>query len=270
MKPSKKTAVKVKPAPKLTSWSPSSLKAYEECAQRLRYEKVEKLCQKCFGGAVLKVRGVLSCTKCGQPPPPEGVHLATGNVIHGAAEMFIRGQGGDKVPDGLRNSKVSKLLKVLRQGYKDRVVRVELELAFTSSWKPTEWFSKEAWVRMKMDVIHLLGEGVVRVIDWKTGQFKPADYDDALNVYAVGSLTAGLGQRAEAQLVFTQSGDFVPEKPPKAGEAGWLELKDLARAQTTWERRVKPMLNDTVYAPRPGAYCRHCPFSRNKGGPCEY
>lgn len=266
----KTVAVKVKPAPKLVSWSPSTLKAYEECPQRTRYEKVEKLCPACFKGALEWHHGIQACSVCKALPPPEGEHLAKGNRIHEAAEMYIRGQGGAKVPPGLTNPKVAKLVKVLRQGYKDRQVRVELDLAFTSSWKPTEWRAKDAWVRMKMDVIHLLGEGVVRVIDWKTGRFKPADYDDALNIYAVGALTAGLGTRAEARLVFTEGGEFVPEKPPKKGDAGWLEEGDLVKAQKEWARRALPMLNDTMYPPRPGIYCRYCLFSRNKGGPCEF
>lgn len=272
---SPKKAVKLKPAQPLRSWSPSTLKAYEECALRLRYEKIERLCQKCFGGEVVKRNGVQACTKCRQPPPPEGEALAKGNVIHKAAELYIRGlppynAASPKIPDGLKNPKVAKLLKVLRQGYKDRVVRVELELAFTSMWKPTDWRSSDAWVRMKMDVIHLAGGGVVRVLDWKTGRFKPGDFEDPLNTYAVGALTAGLGQRAEAQLVFTEEGQFVPKTAPKAGDAGWLDVKDLKKAQKEWEARVKPMLTDTSFSPRPGDYCRYCPFSRNKGGPCEF
>lgn len=227
---------------KITSWSPSKLSAYEECPRKVKYKYIDKL---------------------PEPFDPDGP-LARGQVIHESAEMYIAGRH-TKLHDDLQNPKVKKLINMLKKDYKLKKVRVELELAFNQAWKPVGWLARDVYVRFKVDVLHLLKDGAANVIDWKTGKFKPdGKFDGALNGYAVAALTSGLAKSATAQLVFTDHGEVVER------EAGTLALKDLPAAQKDWDKKAKALLNDTKFAPRPGNGCRWCPFSTNRGGPCEF
>ncbi len=226
---------------KITSWSPSKLDLYLECPAKAKYKYIDKL------------------------PDPGGPALERGSEIHKAAEMYVTGRRSDVHPD-LQNVKVKKLLGALKKDYTAKKVRVEMELAFTQAWKACHWLAPDVYVRFKIDVVHFIKDGAAKVIDWKTGRFKEEDpkYDAQLGGYAVAVLSSGLVKSATAQLVFTDAGQVV-ERP-----SGTLALKDLATAQKYWDKKAKPLLNDTKFAPRPGDYCRYCPYSTNKGGPCRF
>lgn len=230
----------MKPRPKpgrVTSWSPSKLTAYESCPAAVRYKYIDKL-----------------------PEPPSPV-LERGTAIHAAAEEYVTGRAKSLAPDLVA---VKKLLATLRKDYRAKKVRVELELAFNREWRACHWLAKDVYVRFKLDVLHLLKDGAARVIDWKTGRFKPDGHDSQLSAYAVGALSSGLAKRVSAQLVFTDGGQVV-DSP-----AGELSLDGLPAAQKAWDKRAAPMLADTTFAPRPGNSCRWCAYSTNRGGPCKF
>ncbi len=226
---------------RITSWSPSKLAGYYECPAKTKYKYIDKL------------------------PDPGGPALERGSDIHKAAEMYVTGRRKDLHAD-LKNPKVSKLLGTLRKDYTAKKVRVEMELAFNKAWKAVHWLATDVYVRFKIDVVHFTKGGGANVIDWKTGRFKDegVGYDGQLAAYAVAVLSTGLVTSATAQLVFTDAGEIV-QRP-----AGTLAAKDLKAAQEAWDKKAKPMLVDTKFAPRPGEYCRFCPFSTNKGGPCRF
>lgn len=70
-------------------------------------------------------------------------------------------------------------------------VIVEEQLCFTKSLKSVDWFHKDAWLRIKMDVIgrvnpySKLSDQTVNIIDWKTGQYDVND--DQLKLYNLGA-----------------------------------------------------------------------------------
>jgi hypothetical protein len=71
---------------------------------------------------------------------------------------------------------------------------------------------------------------------------------------------------ATARLVFLDTGPrYDPVVVRKAAD---LERTDLPKAQKFWEGKVKAMLSDRVFAPRPNEKCKFCDFSQRKGGPC--
>jgi hypothetical protein len=37
-----------------------------------------------------------------------------------------------------------------------------------------------------------------------------------------------------------------------------------------WEDKTRPMLNDTIFAPKPGNACRWCHWKKSNGGPCKF
>ncbi|HEY6007569.1 MAG TPA: PD-(D/E)XK nuclease family protein, partial [Geobacteraceae bacterium] len=207
-------------------------------------------------------------------------------VIHAALEQYIRLQRktlkGKGQIDGkgqvifadfdkkrpvyqfdLTNLKKN-IVEPLRKGYEERKVRCELDLAFTKEWKPCDWMASNVYVRLKMDVMHIVGDKTV-VTDWKTGRFKPEEeFDDQLSAYAVGALSAGFGEETSARLIFTDEGQVVNT------DAGNLTRIQLPKAQKEWDKRAKKMLTDTMFVPKPAMHCRWCPYSANKGGPCKF
>lgn len=202
------------------------------------------------------------------PNGPKSPAMARGIVIHEAADSFVRGHIKN-VPPAL--VEVGDLLKTLAKEYKQRLVRTELDVALNKDWNACHWMATDVYVRMKIDIVRLTEDkSTCRVIDWKTGKFKPVNselgrkYDDALNLYSVGVLSLGFGRQASSQLVFTDGGETVDRA------RGTVALGALWREQKRWDNRVKGMLTDEVFAPRPGNYCRWCTYSCNKGGPCEY
>jgi hypothetical protein len=156
-------------------------------------------------------------------------------------------------------------LKKLRAAFKKKAVLVELEVAFNEKWERVDWFDKAAWLRLKLDVLERKATHT-EITDWKTGKVRDEDqqYADQLNLYAVAALTAGMGTVTKSQLVFTDHGKVVKKKE------GELTLDGLEAARQAWEQRVRPMFMDKFFAPNPSWLCKWCPFSKAKGGPCDF
>ena len=243
------------------AWSPSLLEAYEACPRRAKYERIDKLCPKCFKGK-LKGFEAPKCDTCEaiieQPPP-----MAKGTLIHAKAEAYITGREPG-LPEEL--GAVKGVITKLKAAYKKRLARVEVELAVDKDWKPVPWYSPVAWLRSKLDVLHFESPRSARVIDWKTGRFKPdGEYEDQLHIYATAALCSfDLMDSARASLIFTEGGEVVEKLN------GTVQRAKLDASKKEWSKRALPLFKDTTFAPSPSMACRWCAYSRNKGGPCAY
>ena len=194
---------------------------------------------------------------------PTAPAMARGAEIHQLAQTALE-KPKTKVPKELATVKgaVDRLRKLKAQA--------ELELCLTRAWVKTGWFDANAWLRIKIDAIAGRDKGhrVVEVVDWKTGKYKPdnKEYALQLELYGAGVLAAYPHvEEVHAALVFTDH----PQRdaPPAAATFG---RKDLPRLVKAWEGRVRPVLADTRFAPRPGWYCRYCHFRKENGGPCKF
>lgn len=236
---------KLKLVKRITAWGPSRLALYNDCPAKAKYKHIDKL------------------------PDPGGPAMVRGNKIHAAAEAYIWKRTNVRHPD-LKHAKIMALLRQLRKAASEKRVRTELEIALNKQWKPCEWLAPEVYVRIKLDVVLFSKDGTsAEVIDWKTGKAYTAgekpEYVDQLSQYSVILMSAfpKLG-RVESRLVFTDAGQEVqvPE--------GNLARDNLAAAQRHWDMAAKPLLTDTLFKPKPGRSCAYCPYSANKGGPCQY
>ena len=182
-------------------------------------------------------------------------------MVHAQAEAYITGREKVLHADLFQ---VKVLLNKLKAGYQKRTVRVEVELAVDKAWRPVEWFSKDAWLRAKLDVFHFPNPRAAKVIDWKTGRFKPGPaYEDQLSIYSTVAMCAfDMVAGVAATLVFTDGGEVVDSKV--------MLRSELPEAKQRWAKRALPLFNDTAFAPTPSMTCRWCNFSRNKGGPCQF
>jgi hypothetical protein len=216
--------------------------AYEECPRKAKFKYVDKLPE----------------------PGPKSDHLVKGELLHGEMEWYIKGAKTQLVPE---LSKMQTIADELREGFRRGEVRVEIELAVRRDWSVTSWFAKDAWGRFKLDIMLAIGN-IGRVIDWKSGKYKPdGEYSDQLNAYSTAALsvTPTLEEMTSA-LVFLEHTPVPVERPE-----GTVHRDNLKKQQDYWTERAARMECDTVFAPRPSRQaCYFCPFSAKKGGPCEF
>lgn len=219
----------------ITAWSYSRWSVYEECPFKAKCKFVQKL------------------------PEPGSDAMERGDRIHKAIEAYLK-DGGRVPPEAKPMAKDLQALRKLKPV-------VEGELAFDKSWKKVDWFSREAWCRIKMDaLVPPVDGGTARDIDFKTGKLREAgEHDDQLMLYGLaGLLVFPTASAATGELWFTDHGKIVQR------QEGVFPRKDESALKKLWEGRVKKMLTDTRFEPTPSNACRWCHFRRANDGPCKY
>lgn len=237
-------------AKKITSWSFSRYDTYKQCPLKLKLSAIDRI----------------------QAPGNEA--MARGSEIHKLAEDYIKSKIRT-LPAELKAFKSE--FTFLRAQYKKKIsgVVVEDTWAFTKDWGESRWDDWiNCWVRIKLDCAHHEDQTTLIVTDWKTGKFRAEmneAYMEQLELYALAALM--LYEHIEVvkpRLVYLDHGVIHPpsEKPLIFKRADVNKLKKL------WAKRVKPMLSDTVFAPKPNNFCRWCYYrASNKdagGGQCKF
>lgn len=260
-----------------TAWSFSAYKQHKECPRQYRYERVER-----------------------RPPPggvkPKSPAQLRGDDVHKSAERYLK--AGGRVPKEFASFahelRALRALKALS----------EASWTFTEKWDETRWDDWDrAWLRVKLDsgfvasnaaeyrrmvaklrdpeaeYLHNLSfrdlpdGAIAEVIDFKTGKLYDG-YDEQLELYA---LTA-FRKWPDVELVgptlwFVDQGLQVGG--PHAthalpGVVTWYARTQVPAIEKAWRAKAKRVLTDTRYVARPGKQCQWCPYSKEKGGPCEY
>lgn len=223
-----------KPIKKFTSWSYSRYDDYMMCPAFARYKHLDKM------------------------PVPQGPALARGDTIHKEAHAYVTGRLR-RLPASLQLFKQE--FTALRKIDGDN----EDKLALSARWEIVDFFDwDKAWCRMIVDRSHIDPKTpkLAHIIDYKTGRTIKPNYVEQLELYAVAMfIKHPQVQRVKTGLWFLDQGDIKDETYTRG---------DLQRLINTWQGRVRGMLRDTRFAPRPGDRCRYCPFSASKGGPCKY
>jgi RecB family exonuclease len=240
---------------KLTSWSYSRYGTYKQCPLKAKLSYIDKI------------------------PIQKNAAMIRGDAIHKMAEKFLKGEIS-RIPKELSLfTEDFKSLKALMKKHPERI-EVEDTWAFRADWSETFWNDwSGCWVRIKTDVSNLIEQDklpVVIVTDYKTGKYRPdnqEDYLEQLDLYALGALLKWRhlipeGLTVKPRLVYLDAGIVYPIIG--TSEAKVYQGADLKSLQKSWEKRVKPMLNDTTFAPKPSHLCGWCDYSASKGGPCKY
>lgn len=271
MPAAKKIAVKKPPAKKaatptvinhglsqvkpVTSWSFSRYGDYKQCPLKFRLKHIQKIQE------------------------PKSAAMQKGIDAHDNAEKYVKGLIArlDPVLSGMK-SEFDKMRKMYKA--KKFPMIVEDNWAFDAKWEESQWNNwAECWVRIKLDAAHYESRNELFVTDWKTGkpsEYKNVEYMEQMELYALAAilLSAQDDVKVRVRLAYVETGDFISPKDAAGNEI--VYDRDMVPAlMRTWDQRVKPMMSDTTFAPRPNNNCHWCFYGqagKAKGGPglCRY
>lgn len=231
--------------PPVTAWSYSRFRDWQKCPLFFKLKHLDKLPEMAPGEVNL--------------PMQRGIEIGE------ALDKYLRKETAKLPPE----------CKPLAEQYKElrsiKNLQVEQQWGLTKDWAPCAWNDWDrCWVRIKMDIsFHDLPTNLVKVIDNKTGKFKPqenASYMEQLDIYAAGAIGIHPAAKGvEAELYYSDHGIVFPMEGPLEYSAAQAKA-----AQAKWTLRVAPLFADRKFTPRPSRACQWCPYSKAKGGPCAY
>ena len=224
-------AVKLPSQNKVLPWSYSSLTAFETCPRRYHITRIAKLVK--------------------EPQTTATIH---GNEVHKALEDAVSG----KAKLAPKYADYSGIVERIREAKGKKLV--EQKFALTSSFKPTDFFAPNAWVRGVVDVAIINPTSAV-VLDYKTGKVKLDQ--DQLKLFAATTF-------ALHPYVETVKTGYV-----------WLafnriDTKDFSRLDcpSVWDsflprvKRLTHALEQDEFLPKPSGLCKSwCPVGKSL---CEF
>lgn len=222
-------------AGKIIAWSYSRWADYEKCPQLAKFKHVDKLKE------------------------PENDAMKGGLLAHDSLADFLTAY-----PVSVQVLEVpevgKKFVDLLRQLAELQPLH-DQDWGFTNQWRPTGWFAKDCWFRSKLDSAVVYDDNTADVVDFKTGKESPTHAQQA-ELYAI-SVFVRYAQVSHVTARFWYL-DHGTESVFR------FSRSDLDELIAKWEKRVEPMLNDTIFAPRPGKHCKWCAFAKSQQGPCKF
>lgn len=187
------------------------------------------------------------------PTPAPAAAAARGTNIHKNVEDLLNGEI-DTFPNDTPLEPYEDFFKMLR----DKGAKAELEFFFNEDWESVEKH-EDPWVRGVIDVVVPLDE--LYVYELKTGK----EWDDHVSqrhFYGVAALDLFPEYQVVKVTGVYLDGQFNRENTYKRSMLGTYHYM--------WKERFQQMDMPEAHVPRPGPYCRWCPFSKDKGGPCQF
>lgn len=229
------------PVKQITSWSYSRWRDHQDCPRYAHMKHILKIPE-------------------GDPSPA----MLRGGEIAKASEDYLLKKTKALAPE----------LQSFKEDYEffrnQKSLFAEQMWGFDKNWAPVAWNDwTNCWARVKIDMGYTdMESNAVVIRDGKSGKYKENDHGSyllQLELYVAAA--ASQYPKAEffvPQLMYTDAGVLYP------AEAVAYDRDDAIKFQKAWEKRVKPMLADKRFPPKPGNKCRYCAYSKAKGGKCEY
>lgn len=238
---------------KITAWSYSRWSTYEDCPLKAKYKFVDKLSEP---GSAAMDRGIhfhkVAEIYATSPKVP------TAKTIDDLALTYEDKQGKT---NRVTLKDLTPIIADLKEARKGRPI-AEQEWSFTSNWEPTGWFSKDAWCRIKTDLVFAKDDHLV-IVDHKTGKRNENAHKSQLSLYALGGfIKYPMIDKIRTEVWYIDQGRPYPNEV--------YERHELEDIKAAWEDKTRRMLNDTQFAPRPSNSCRWCHFRKSNGGPCDF
>lgn len=184
---------------------------------------------------------------------PENPAMQNGTKVHAEMAVYLM-VGGETPQSGERFAPLLQELRTLEPIH-------DQEWGFTRGWSVTGWFSRDTWFRSKLDVCIVYDDNTADVVDFKTGKASDTHASQA-ELYAISVfLRYPNVTSVVVRFWYLDSG----------GESVYqFERREMDELIIAWEQRVRPMLHDEIFAPRPGNHCKYCFFAKSNNGPCKF
>ena len=177
-----------------------------------------------------------------------------GTAIHLEAENYVSANG--PITPHLNNFAAE--LHTLKDLHRKGDVSLEGEWGFNKDWEPTTW--REAWMRIKADVVVTLSPKHTLVVDYKTGRRfgNEVKHAEQLQLYSLA--------------VFVRN-PYVQEV---TAELWYLDLDELASLYITrnqaltkylkyYDRRARLLTDCVRFEAKPSqSVCRYCPYKETE------
>lgn len=185
-------------------------------------------------------------------PAPTSFAAARGTDTHAILEGYLQ--------TGEWTSSLSPFAITKAEAMRARSFAPEVKLSFDREWMLVPWDSPTVWLRGVVDAMRIELPRV-EMGEWKTGK-EWEDHKTQRELYNIMALSANPdAEQSYIETIYVDGGYSVFDT---------LERAMLPFVQREWSEKVAPMEADTFFSPRPGPYCRFCPYNKQKGGPCEY
>ena len=221
-----------RPLANVIPWSYSSLTSYETCPRRHKILKIDKLIKEAQTEAIL-----------------------WGNRVHKELELAVA-DGKPLGPEYVQyQGIVSKVMSAPGEKFAER------KFALTASFKPTEFFAADAWMRGVIDLTVVNGK-TAAVVDWKTGKVKTDG--DQLKLFAA----AGFAIYPEVNTVNTGyawlAANTVTTKRFTRDEVPVIWQEFIPRVA-----RMEAAVENDNWPPKPSGLCKnYCPVGRRLCSHC--
>lgn len=223
----------------ITAWSYSRLALYELCPLKFKLQNIDKV------------------------PTAGSPAMERGDKIHKGVAAFLQGKNDTLPADAMVFDNMTNLIQQIK-GFGASNIQIEQQWGFRGDWKPCGWFDRgndKVFFRSVLDAGVMYEDLTFEGIDWKTGK-KYGSNMEQMETQAIAAFNKFPPiTHFTARLAYLDQGEFEFEEFPATAKVS---------LQNKWAKRVKPMMTDEVFAPRPNDKCRFCDFSRNKGGQCAF
>jgi hypothetical protein len=211
-------------------WGYSKLETFEKCPQKFKYQFIDKL------------------------PQPGSAAMERGSKMHESIETYLNGWVKELSPECQSFQQAIDSLKA--ENFK-----AEQALGLDKDWKLLpDWFDKRTWIRAKADAMYLKSDELI-VIDFKSGKYRIPSTDQVELYAIVGGALYPEATTVKAEYWYLDTGEVYSRD---------YTQPELLELRKKFEKRVAPMYVNETWDPEPSMECRWCPYSRTKGGKCQY
>jgi hypothetical protein len=222
----------------IDAWSFNRLITYEACNYRAKLEYLEK---RAYAASFDKTAA------------------NRGNVVHSAAERYIRGDLLLLITE-LSLPPVQVRINEYRDAYARGIAVVEQDWGFNRDWQPTGWFDSDVWLRAKCDVVVDYGD-VLEVADWKTGKRDGNEVKHTQQglLYAIAAfIRYPAKDNVRIRFIYTDEGREKVHEHSRSV---------IMRMLPDWDKRARAMTSATAFPHKANKMtCRFCPYAPEVNG----
>lgn len=224
----------------ISAWSYSRWATYALCPLQFKFKFIDKL------------------------PEPGSPAMQRGNDIHVGIAAFLKGTATTLPRESMANPVIVDLIQQIAT-FPDK--EVEQQWGYGAQWQPTGWFDRggeKVWFRSVLDVGLMYEDLSYELVDWKSGK-RYGSNDEQMETQALAVM-----KRFKPVKHVTTRLAYMDEKGNNPFEFAEFPVSHMQRLADKWEKKVQPMFDDTMFAPRPNDKCRFCFQAKSKGGKCAF